>query len=125
MMSVGSSSLAASVLSMRAQVLAQNAALREATATPPTVAAPTTTLASTPAPVAAGGFGDAMRDALGQVNAMQVRASAASEAYDRGQTNDIAAVMMARQEASVGFEATLQVRNRLVSAYTDIMNMPL
>jgi flagellar hook-basal body complex protein FliE len=32
-------------------------------------------------------------------------------------------VMLARQEASVGFEATLQVRNKLLSAYQDIMKM--
>jgi flagellar hook-basal body complex protein FliE len=34
-------------------------------------------------------------------------------------------VMMARQEASVNFEATLQVRNKLLSAYQNIMSMPV
>jgi len=34
-------------------------------------------------------------------------------------------VMLARQEASVSFEATLQVRNKLLSAYKDIMSMPV
>ena len=38
---------------------------------------------------------------------------------------DIAKVMLARQQASVGFEATLQVRNKLLSAYKDIMSMPV
>ena len=38
---------------------------------------------------------------------------------------DIAAVMLARQRASLGFEATLQVRNHLLTAYKDIMNMPV
>ena len=33
--------------------------------------------------------------------------------------------MLARQKASVGFEATLQVRNKLLGAYRDIMNMPV
>jgi flagellar hook-basal body complex protein FliE len=33
--------------------------------------------------------------------------------------------MLARQQASIGFEATLQVRNRLLTAYKDIMNMPV
>jgi flagellar hook-basal body complex protein FliE len=32
---------------------------------------------------------------------------------------------MAKQKASIGFEATLQVRNKLLSAYQDIMNMPV
>jgi len=37
----------------------------------------------------------------------------------------IAAVMLSRQQASLGFEATLQVRNRLLTAYKDIMSMPV
>mgnify|MGYP002831359618 CR=1 FL=1 len=41
------------------------------------------------------------------------------------ETTDIAAVMLAKQKASVGFEATLQVRNKLLSAYENIMNMPV
>ena len=73
----------------------------------------------------AGGFGDAMRSALQRVNEMQSQSSAITEAYERGETTDIAAVMMARQQASIGFEATLQVRNRLLTAYKDIMSMPV
>ena len=55
----------------------------------------------------------------------QARASAMTEAYERGETTDIAAVMLSRQQASIGFEATLQVRNRLLTAYRDIMSMPV
>jgi len=44
-------------------------------------------------------------------------------AYERGEVTDIAKVMLARQEAGVAFEATLQVRNKLLSAYQDIMRM--
>ena len=58
-------------------------------------------------------FTDTMRDALSQVNASQSTAANAAAAYDAGQTTDIAAVMLAKQKASVGFEATLQVRNKL------------
>jgi flagellar hook-basal body complex protein FliE len=71
------------------------------------------------------GFGDALQSALAQVNEMQSQSSAISAAYEKGETTDIAAVMLSRQQASVGFEATLQVRNRLLSAYKDIMNMPV
>ncbi|MDE0932572.1 MAG: flagellar hook-basal body complex protein FliE [Novosphingopyxis baekryungensis] len=70
-------------------------------------------------------FTDTMRDALSQVNASQSTAADAAAAYDAGQTTDIAAVMLAKQKASVGFEATLQVRNKLLSAYENIMNMPV
>ena len=71
------------------------------------------------------GFGDAMRSALAQVNELQAKSGSISEAYERGDTTDIAAVMLARQQASVGFEATLPVSNKLLAAYKDIMSMPV
>ena len=70
-------------------------------------------------------FGSAISAALQQVNAQQGRASELSEAYERGDTHDIVSVMIERQKASLGFETTLQVRNKLLSAYRDIMNMPV
>lgn len=70
-------------------------------------------------------FGAAINNALQQVNAQQAKASQISEAYERGDTHDIVSVMIERQKASLGFETTLQVRNKLLSAYRDIMNMPV
>ena len=70
-------------------------------------------------------FGNAISNALQQVNAQQHKATAISEAYERGDTHDIVSVMIERQKASLGFETTLQVRNKLLSAYRDIMNMPV
>lgn len=70
-------------------------------------------------------FGAAINNALQQVNAQQSKASAITEAYERGDTHDIVSVMIERQKASLGFETTLQVRNKLLSAYRDIMNMPV
>lgn len=70
-------------------------------------------------------FGATMRQAIDQVNQLQQASSEAATAYEMGDTTDIAAVMMAKQKASIGFEATLQVRNKLLSAYKDIMNMPV
>ncbi len=72
---------------------------------------------------AAPGFAGALQSALAGVNAGQTRADQLSEAYDQGQVTDVAKVMLARQEAGVGFEATLQVRNKLLSAYQDIMKL--
>ncbi len=73
----------------------------------------------------AGGFGDALKSALSEVNSAQAQSTAMSEAYERGEVTDIAAVMLSRQQASIGFEATMQVRNKLLSAYKDIMSMPV
>lgn len=74
---------------------------------------------------APGGFTDALNNALQQVNGLQTQAGDAASAFERGETTDIAAVMLAKQQASVSFEATLQVRNKLLSAYKDIMSMPV
>ena len=71
----------------------------------------------------AGGFGDALKSALHSVSTTQNKAEDISAAYERGEVTDVAKVMLARQEAGVAFEATLQVRNRLLSAYQDIMRM--
>ncbi|WEK44665.1 MAG: flagellar hook-basal body complex protein FliE [Candidatus Sphingomonas colombiensis] len=108
------------VMALRAQILERNAALSSAS---------NAVGAAKPANVsgAAQGanFAQSMETALSKVNDTQQKASALSEAYERGETVDIAKVMLARQEASVGFEATLQVRNKILSAYKDIMSMPV
>ena len=109
----------ASLLQMRSAILQQNNALQKAATAPmPTMGAP--------APASAtGGFAGAMQSALAQVNGLQGQAEAATTSYEKGETTDIAAVMLAREQASVGFQATLQVRNKILSAYKDIMSMPV
>jgi len=69
------------------------------------------------------GFADTLKSALDSVNAVQSKADGITEAYQKGEVTDVAKVMLARQEAGVAFEATLQVRNKLLSAYQDIMRM--
>ncbi|SRR5258706_5560650 len=104
------------VMALRAQILERNQALSRANAS-----------AGAPAPLSTqpSSFAATMEDALKSVNDGQVQAGKLSESYERGETIDIAKVMLARQQASVGFEATLQVRNKLLSAYKDIMSMPV
>ena len=70
-----------------------------------------------------GGFARALQGAVQSVNTTQLRAADVTAAYERGEVTDVAQVMLARQEAGVAFEATLQVRNKLLSAYQDIMRM--
>jgi flagellar hook-basal body complex protein FliE len=70
-------------------------------------------------------FTQTLSDAVRAVDTQQAKASDLSAAYERGETHDIVSVMVERQKASLGFEATLQVRNKLLSAYRDIMNMPV
>ncbi len=108
------------LMAMRTQILEQNSALQKAAG----LGAPGLE-GGTNATTGGGSFGDAMKSALTEVNALQAQSSAVTEAYERGEVTDIAAVMLSRQQASIGFEATLQVRNKLLSAYKDIMSMPV
>jgi flagellar hook-basal body complex protein FliE len=107
----------AEIMELRRQVLARSTALQELRA------ASEAPRASGPAPAPAAGFAETLGKALQQVNAVQQRSSEMQAAYERGAVTDIAQVMLARQEAAIAFEATLQVRNKLLNAYQDIMRM--
>lgn len=71
-------------------------------------------------------FSSMFKDALNQVNNLQAQSGALQEAYIRGDSNvDITRVMVASQKSSIAFQAVVQVRNKLVESYKDIMNMPV
>ena len=71
-------------------------------------------------------FGDVMKNALDFVNTQQMQAGTLADKFERGERGiDVAQVMVAIQKANLSFQAATQVRNKLVSAYQDIMNMPL
>lgn len=72
---------------------------------------------------AGGGFANTLQTALQGVNETQTHAADMTAGFERGEIVDVAQVMLARQEAGVAFEATLQVRNKLLNAYQDIMRM--
>ncbi|MPT49279.1 MAG: flagellar hook-basal body complex protein FliE [Sphingobium sp.] len=115
-----------SVMAIRNAILQRNAALRDVAAAPD--AGVVGAGADATQGVSGGSTTDftaALKGALEKVNGLQADSSAAASAYERGETTDIAAVMMTKQKASLGFEATLQVRNKLLSAYKDIMSMPV
>ena len=69
------------------------------------------------------GFADTLHNAMQEVSVVQKRSGDMQAAYERGEVTDVAKVMLARQEAGVAFEATIQVRNKLLSAYQDILRM--
>lgn len=71
------------------------------------------------------GFADRLDRALSSVNELQQASAAKANGFVSGEHQDLVGTMVAAQKASVAFEATLQTRNRLVSAYQDIMNMPI
>ena len=111
------------LMAMRNAILQQNSALQKAAGKG---VGPIDGGTAAPAsPEKVGGFGNALKTALDEVNALQGKSEVMSTAYEKGETTDIAAVMLSREQASVGFQATLQVRNKLLSAYKDIMSMPV
>lgn len=72
------------------------------------------------------GFGDLFSQALNKVNSIQQDSAATAKAYITGDPNvDVTDVMIASQKSSVAFQAASQVRNKVVEAYKDIMNMPI
>lgn len=71
-------------------------------------------------------FAGMLSDALNNVNAIQKTSKAMATAVERGDEGvTLAQAMIAGQKASVAFEATVQVRNKLVESYKEIMNMPV
>jgi len=71
-------------------------------------------------------FTEIMDQAVNKVNEVQQASKAISQSYLEGDPNvDVTEVMIASQKAGVAFDAMVQVRNKLVEAYRDVMNMPL
>lgn len=77
---------------------------------------------------AAGGadFSLALKAAIDQVNAAQQQAQQMAQGFAAGQENvNLQDVMVNLQKASLSFQQMVQVRNKLVTAYQDVMNMPV
>lgn len=71
-------------------------------------------------------FSDLMSQAVNNVNQLQKASGGLATAYEQGQSGvDITDVMIASQKAGVSFQAMVQVRNKLIDAYRDVMNMPV
>ncbi len=72
------------------------------------------------------GFGSMLKTSIDQVNGAQSEAAKLQRSFELGDPNtDLSSVMVATSKAQVSFRGMVEVRNRMVSAYQDIMNMPL
>ncbi|NMM08550.1 flagellar hook-basal body complex protein FliE [Polaromonas sp.] len=75
--------------------------------------------------LASGGFAGELKKSLDRISDAQQSASSQAEAFELGKPgialND---VMVDLQKAGIGFQMGLQVRNKMVAAYQEIMNMP-
>jgi flagellar hook-basal body complex protein FliE len=71
-------------------------------------------------------FSESLSDAVSRVNESQRETAQLTRSFELGDPNvDLARVMIQSQESQVGFKALVEVRNRLVQAYQDVMSMPL
>jgi flagellar hook-basal body complex protein FliE len=86
-------------------------------------------LPPTPAPsggsAAKGGFGETLGRLLEDVNASQRAAAAAATALSAGRPVDTAQTLVAIEKANITFQFAMQVRNKLLEAYQEIMRMPV
>lgn len=71
-------------------------------------------------------FSQLLKQSIDGVNEAQLEAGAMKKAFETGQGDvDLAEVMIAIQKSSLSFETMVQVRNKLVDAYKEVMNMPI
>src|SRR3977135_2059702 len=70
-----------------------------------------------------GDFGSALKQAVGGLAELSGKADASSLALAKGEPIDIHEVMLNPEQASLGFSMALQVRNKLIDAYQEVMRM--
>ena len=72
-----------------------------------------------------GGFGSMLADAIGRVNQTQLNSQSSIDKYLSGEDEEVHKVALATQQASLSFDLFLQVRNKVVSAYQEVMRMQM
>jgi flagellar hook-basal body complex protein FliE len=71
------------------------------------------------------GFGEKMKGAIESVADAQKDSKILAENFELGKEQDLTKVMVGQNVSSLAFQMTLNVRNKVLSAYKDIMNMPV
>ncbi len=71
-------------------------------------------------------FSAMLGNAIEKVNSMQLEAKDLTQRFEMGDKSlSLAEVMLAKEKSGIAFEATVQVRNKVLEAYKQIMNMPV
>ena len=68
-------------------------------------------------------FGEALKQAISEVDDLQQRGEAAQQAFARGEPIELHDVLIRVEEAEIAFKTMMEVRNKLVTAYQDILRM--
>ncbi len=76
--------------------------------------------------VEAADFGNLLKRSVDRVNELQRESRQAKEAFQTGTSDmSLAEVMLTAEKASIAFQTMLQVRNKVIRAYQDVISMPL
>ena len=103
--------------SILAQLRAAQAATRPAA---------TDTKVADQTPTGKAGFSDVLKNAIDSVNETQRKSADMQKAFELGEADtNLQDVMVQMAKANISFQTMIQVRNRMVSAYQDMMNMPV
>lgn len=71
-------------------------------------------------------FATVLKNSVDKVNETQMQTNQLQQAFQNGDPNvQISEVMMAMQKSNISFQAMVQVRNKIIQAYQEIMNMPV
>jgi len=76
-------------------------------------------------PSGAVGFGEFLRNAIGEVNAMQQESAQITDDFIAGRTDSIHEVMITAERASIALQLTLEIRNKVLEAYQEINRMQI
>ncbi len=71
------------------------------------------------------GFGDVLKDAISTVNELQKQSDQEIQKLMTGESQDLHTTVIAMQKADLSFQMMMQVRNKIVQAYQEIMRMPI
>jgi flagellar hook-basal body complex protein FliE len=72
-----------------------------------------------------GAFRNILENTIGTVQSLQNDAATAAKKFMTGESEDVHTVALASQQAELAFELGLQLRNKVVSAYQEVMKMQL
>ncbi len=103
----------------------QTGALRPAWETAPLRDAPVARAPSGPAPAAGGGFGKVLEGLVSGVENRQAEARDVTRSVLLGENPNLHQSVIAMQEASVAFSLMVEVRNKVVESYQELMRMPV
>ena len=70
-------------------------------------------------------FGEALKESIAQVNQLQKSAETQAQELAMGKSKDVAQTLIAIEKANISFQLMMQVRNKLVEAYQEIMRMQM